>query len=262
MTDMQRLRELMRRLRAPVGGCPWDLGQSFASLVPHTLEEAYEVAEVIASGDLRELPAELGDLLFQIIFYCQLGEEQGSFGFDEVMAALDHKLVSRHPHVFGDAKVTDASQVASAWEARKAHERSARSHGASVSELDDVPLSLPALSRARKLQKRAARVGFDWPDAAGPWAKLREESDELAQAVAEGEPAAIEAELGDLLFAVVNLARHLGTDAEAALRAANRKFEHRFRHIETAVAARGRTLEDCDLATLDALWDEAKRAGL
>jgi len=262
MSDLNRLRELMRRLRAPQGGCPWDLEQTFTSLVPHTVEEVYEVADVIASGELADLPAELGDLLFQILFYSQLGEEQGRFTLDDVMAALEHKLVSRHPHVFGDAQVSDASEVAAAWEARKAGERSARRVGGQVSELDDVPQSLPALSRARKLQKRAARVGFDWPDVSGPWAKLKEESEELAQAAVSGERAEIEAELGDLLFAAVNLARHLDTDPEAALRAANRKFEGRFRHIEMALAARGQQLQCCDLATLDALWDEAKRAGL
>ena len=259
MSDLHRLRELMRRLRAPEGGCPWDLEQTFASLVPHTVEEVYEVADVIANGDLRDLPAELGDLLFQILFYSQLGEEQGHFSLDDVMQALEHKLVSRHPHVFGDTEVTDASEVALAWEARKARERSV---GGMVSELDDVPLALPALSRARKLQKRAARVGFDWPDVSGPWAKVREESDELAQAAAGNDKLEIEAELGDLLFAVVNLARHLDTDPEAALRAANHKFERRFRHIEERVAARGLTLEKCDLTSLDELWDEAKRAGL
>ncbi len=261
MTDLRRLRELMRRLRAPQGGCPWDLEQTFSSLVPHTIEEAYEVADVIASGELRELPGELGDLLFQILFYSQLGEEQDSFSLDDVMAALDHKLVSRHPHVFGDTQVADAAAVAGAWEARKASERSMRNAGATISELDDVPLALPALSRARKLQKRAARVGFDWPDASGPWAKLREESVELEQAVAAGDRAEIEAELGDLLFAVVNLARHLHTDPEAALRAANQKFERRFRHIEAALATRGHAMQSLDLATLDTLWDEAKRAG-
>lgn len=261
MSDLNRLRELMRRLRAGEGGCPWDLEQTFSSLVPHTIEEVYEVADVIASGDLRELPAELGDLLFQILFYSQLGEEQGRFSLDDVMAALAHKLVSRHPHVFGDAQVADASAVAQAWEVRKAGERLARSAGVMISELDDVPLALPALSRARKLQKRAARVGFDWPDVSGPWAKLREESRELEDAAAHGDRAAIEAELGDLLFAVVNLARHLDTDPEAALRAANQKFERRFRHIEAALASRGERMEGSDLATLDTLWDEAKRAG-
>ena len=262
MSDLHRLRELMQRLRAPQGGCPWDLEQTFVSLVPHTIEEAYEVADVIACGELRELPAELGDLLFQVLFYSQLGEEQGRFSLDDVMAALEHKLVSRHPHVFGAAPMADASAVAAVWEARKADERSARKAGARPSELDDVPLSLPALSRAHKLQKRAARVGFDWPDAAGPWSKLHEESAELAQAATVGDHADIEAELGDLLFAAVNLARHLNTDPEVALRAANRKFELRFRFIEAAVAADGKTLEQCDLATLDAVWDEAKRAGL
>lgn len=262
MADLQRLRNLMQRLRAPEGGCPWDLEQTFASLVPHTLEEAYEVADVIARGDFEQLPGELGDLLFQVLFYSQLGEEQGRFGMDDVLRTLDHKLVSRHPHVFGDERLADAAEVASAWEARKARERGARQPRSLSSELDDVPSALPALSRARKLQKRAARVGFDWPDASGPWSKLREETDELAQAVAHADRAEIEAELGDLLFAAVNLARHLDIDAEAALRAANAKFERRFRYIETAVAARGRRLEDSALTELDALWDAAKQSGL
>ena len=262
MSDLHRLRELMRRLRAPHGGCPWDLKQTFATLVPHTIEEAYEVADVIATGDLGELPAELGDLLFQILFYSQLGEEQGRFALDDVMSALEHKLVSRHPHVFGDAPMSDAAAVVTQWEASKACERLARQQGGMLSELADVPQSLPALSRAGKLQKRAARVGFDWPDVSGPWQKVHEESAELAAAVALGEQADIEAELGDLLFAVVNLARHLDTDPEGALRAANRKFERRFHYIEAAVAARGQRLEHCDLETLDALWDAAKSAGL
>ncbi|MBK8960812.1 MAG: nucleoside triphosphate pyrophosphohydrolase [Proteobacteria bacterium] len=259
MADLQRLQQLMRRLRAPVGGCPWDLEQTFASLVPHTLEEAYEVADAIARGDFEHLPGELGDLLFQVIFYSQLGEERALFAMDDVIHALESKLVTRHPHVFGDVQASDAHEVAQAWEARKARERSARPGQVASSELDDVPLSLPALSRARKLQKRAARVGFDWPDVSGPWSKLREETEELAQAATRGEQ---EAELGDLLFAAVNLARHLDIDPEAALRGANARFERRFRHIESAVAGRGRQLEDCDLGTLDALWDEAKQAGL
>lgn len=262
MSDLHRLRELMRRLRAPQGGCPWDREQTLSSLVPHTLEEAYEVADVIARDELAELPAELGDLLFQIVFYSQLGEEQGAFTLDDVVSAIEHKLVVRHPHVFDDTSVADASAVATEWEARKASERRARSAGLMSSELDDVPLSLPALSRARKLQKRAARVGFDWPDVAGPWQKLHEEVAELAQAMAEGEAAAMEAELGDLLFTAVNLARHLDIDPEAALRGANRKFENRFRHIEVAVAARGLRLEQCELTALDSLWDEAKHAGI
>ncbi len=249
----------MRRLRAPVGGCPWDLEQTFASLVPHTLEEAYEVADAIARSDFEHLPGELGDLLFQVIFYSQLGEERALFAMDDVIHALESKLVTRHPHVFGDVQASDANEVALAWEARKASERSARPGQAAPSELDDVPLSLPALSRARKLQKRAARVGFDWPDVSGPWSKLREETEELAQAATRGDQ---EAELGDLLFAAVNLARHLDIDPEAALRGANARFERRFRHIESAVAGRGRQLQDCDLGTLDALWDEAKQAGL
>ncbi len=262
MPDLQRLQQLMRQLRSPLSGCPWDLEQTFASLVPHTLEEVYEVAEVIATGELTELPTELGDLLFQILFYSQLGEEQGLFTLNDVLSALEHKLVSRHPHVFGTASAPDAAAVVMQWEAGKALERRARQRGAVLSELDDVPQALPALSRARKLQKRAARVGFDWPDVSGPWQKVREESTELELAIAQGERAEIESELGDLLFAVVNLARHLDTDPEAALRAANRKFERRFRYVETSLSARDLRMEQCDLRTLDELWDGAKREGL
>ncbi len=262
MADLYRLQALMRQLRAPQGGCPWDLEQTFSSLVPHTIEEAYEVAEVITSGKLSELPAELGDLLFQIVFYSQLGEEQALFTLDDVLLALEHKLVRRHPHVFAAAPTPDAATVVMQWEEGKARERREREPGMASSELDDVPLALPALSRARKLQKRAARVGFDWPDIAGPWQKLREESTELEAAVALNDRAGIESELGDLLFTVVNLARHLGADPEAALRAANHKFERRFRYIETAVALRGQHLAQCDLTLLDALWDAAKREGL
>lgn len=262
MSNLHRLQQLMRQLRAPQGGCPWDRAQTFATLVPHTIEEVYEVADVIATGELGELPGELGDLFFQILFYSQLGEEQGRFTLDDVLTALEHKLVSRHPHVFGAAPVLEAATVVAQWEAGKARERRARQPGLALSELDDVPQSLPALSRARKLQKRAARVGFDWPDIAGPWQKVREESAELEAAIAHGEHADIESELGDLLFAVVNLARHLDIDPEAALRAANRKFERRFRYIETVVVTRGQRLEQVDFSMLDGLWDAAKREGL
>lgn len=263
MGDVERLRTIMRALRDPSRGCPWDREQTFASIVPHTLEEAYEVADAIESGALDALPAELGDLLFQVVFYCQLGEEDGLFDWDTVVAAIADKLVERHPHVFADASATDAEAVTERWEASKAAERRRATPG-HASELDDVPLALPALTRARKLQRRAARVGFDWPDAGGAWAKIREELDELAEATdtAAGGKAAIAEECGDLLFAVVNLARHLDCDPEAALRAANAKFERRFRSVESALAERGERAEDAGLDALDALWNEAKQRGL
>lgn len=263
MGDVERLRTIMRALRDPSRGCPWDREQTFASIVPHTLEEAYEVADAIESGALDALPGELGDLLFQVVFYCQLGEEGGLFDWDTVVAAIAEKLVERHPHVFADARAADAEAVTERWEAAKAAERRRATPG-EASELDDVPLALPALTRARKLQRRAARVGFDWPDAGGAWAKIREELDELAEAAgsATGGEAAIAEECGDLLFAVVNLARHLDCDPEAALRAANAKFERRFRSVESALAERGERAEDAGLDVLDALWDEAKQRGL
>ncbi len=261
MSDLQKLRDLMRTLRAPEDGCPWDRAQSFTSIVPHTLEEAYEVADVIESGRLDALPSELGDLLFQVIFYCQLGEEEGRFTLDAVVRKLEDKIVRRHPHVFDNAHAPDAEAVSTAWEVLKAGERRARRSGAVVGELDDVPLDLPALTRARKLQKRAARVGFDWPDGTGAWHKLGEEVSELRDAAERGADADVEEELGDLLFAVVNVARHLGFDPEATLRSANRKFERRFRFIEAELRAQGSSAEEATAEHMDRLWDAAKRAG-
>ena len=262
MSDLHTLRGLMRVLRAPDGGCPWDRAQTFASIVPHTLEEAYEVADVIESGRLDELPSELGDLLFQVIFYCQLGEEVGRFSLDDVMHELAAKLTRRHPHVFENTRAADAKDSSKHWETFKAGERRARSRGESLSELDDVPSDLPALTRARKLQKRAARVGFDWSDATGAWQKVDEEVAELRDAAARATDAEVDEELGDLLFAVVNVARHLGRDPETALRAANRKFERRFKFIESELRAEGSSVEDADLARMDQLWDAAKHADL
>ncbi len=258
MADLSNLRRLMRALRDTHSGCPWDLAQSWDTIVPHTLEEAYEVADVIESGEFGLLPGELGDLLFQVVFYCQLGEEQERFAFEDVVAAIEHKLIERHPHVFGAESGADIEQVAGRWEALKAAERRAR---AAASELDDVPLALPALSRARKIQKRAARVGFDWPDIDGAWAKLDEELAELAEArAADQDPEAVIAEFGDLLFSAVNVGRHLGIDAEGALRAATARFEQRFRHLESALAARGVRPEEAGEALLEELWEAAKRA--
>lgn len=260
--SIEDLLELMRRLREPAGGCPWDREQTLASLVKHTLEEAYEVADVIERGDLTHLPGELGDLLFQVVFYAQIGAEEGRFDFRSVVAAIHAKLVHRHPHVFGsEVALTSANAQADAWETLKAEERK-RGHEA-TSELDDVPLGLPALSRASKLQRRAARVGFDWVSADPVFAKIQEEIAELRAAIADGAPTAAQTEeLGDLLFAVVNLGRHLGIDAEQAMRAANAKFERRFRHIESQLADQGLTPSSTTLTVMDALWEDAKRRGL
>jgi ATP diphosphatase len=249
-----RLLALMQRLRDPLDGCPWDREQTPASLVRHTLEEAYEVADCIEREDWEALPAELGDLLFQVVFQAQIGAEEGRFDFDGIVERLIDKLTRRHPHVFGDEPVLDAAAQTARWEQIKAAER-----GSASSTLDDVPAALPALTRATKLQQRAARVGFDWPALPPVRAKLSEETTELDAALASGEATAIAHELGDVLFSCVNLARHLGLDAEAALRDANRRFETRFRAIEHAAAARGRSVADLDAAALDALWEEAKR---
>lgn len=255
-----RLRELlavMNRLRDPVDGCPWDLEQTFASIVPHTIEEAYEVADCIERDDLEQLPGELGDLLFQVVFYAQIASEQDRFCFDDVVAAITAKLIARHPHVFGDAEPVDALEQTRRWEQQKARER--RRRNVSAGTLDDVPLGLPALTRARKLQQRASRVGFDWPDIRGVVAKVSEEFVEVEQAVADGEPQQISEEIGDLLFACVNWARHLGVDPESALRAASGKFERRFAYIEQALSEQGVAIESAALAQMDQLWDAAKQ---
>jgi MazG family protein len=252
---------VMRQLRDPDRGCPWDRAQDYRSLVKHTLEEAYEVADAVERGAWTELASELGDLLFQVVFYAQIATERGDFDFEAVVGAIRTKLLRRHPHVFGDATVGSAAAQSVAWEDHKAMERRAR--GAAVSELDDVPVALPGLSRAAKLQKRAARSGFDWSDLAPVLAKVDEELDELRRAVAEGAaPSELNAEVGDVLFAVVNVARHLELDPEQAIRATNAKFERRFRYIEGALAAEGRRPADSSLAELDALWEAAKRAGM
>ncbi|MFK3910366.1 nucleoside triphosphate pyrophosphohydrolase [Pseudomonas monteilii] len=258
---------LMARLRHPQYGCPWDLKQNYASIVKHTLEEAYEVADTIERGDFAHLEGELGDLLFQVVYYSQLAHEEGRFAFAEVVDGITRKLIRRHPHVFPtgdlhaplDTPRLSEDQVKARWEAIKAEERAEKGVPEQLSLLDDVPAALPALSRATKLQKRAAQVGFDWPDALPVLDKVREELDEVLQAMAEGDADAIEDELGDLLFATANLARHLKQDPENALRRANRKFERRFRFIEQALRDSARPFEDCTLDELDALWGEAKR---
>jgi len=261
------LLHLMARLRDPQYGCPWDLKQNYASIVPHTIEEAYEVADAIERGDFEHLQGELGDLLFQVVYYSQLAREEGRFEFDGVVDSITRKLIRRHPHVFPtgelyapvDTPSLSEAQVKSRWEEIKAEERAEKSQPEQLSLLDDVPAALPALSRAAKLQKRAATVGFDWPAALPVLDKVREELDEVLQAMADGDADALEDEIGDLLFAAVNLARHLKHDPEHALRRANRKFERRFRFIEQALRDSGRPIEDCNLDELDALWGEAKR---
>ena len=268
MYQLNDLLHLMARLRDPQHGCPWDLQQDYASIVPHTLEEAYEVADAIESGDFEHLPGELGDLLFQVVYYSQLAQEEGRFDFATVVDAITRKLVRRHPHVFSDGDLygsldlprLDEVAIKHRWEEIKAEERAERSAAPEqLSLLDDVPGALPALSRAAKLQKRTAQVGFDWPDALPVVDKVREELDEVLEAMSENDPEAIAEELGDLLFVTVNLARHLKVDPENALRAANRKFERRFRFIEQALRKAGRPIEQCDLEELDALWGEAKK---
>ncbi|MCE5988965.1 nucleoside triphosphate pyrophosphohydrolase [Pseudomonas sp. LM20] len=264
---LEDLLHLMARLRDPQYGCPWDLKQNYASIVPHTIEEAYEVADTIERGDFEHLQGELGDLLFQVVYYSQLAREEGRFEFDGVVDSITRKLIRRHPHVFPtgelyapvDTPSLSEAQVKSRWEEIKAEERAEKSQPEQLSLLDDVPAALPALSRAAKLQKRAATVGFDWPAALPVLDKVREELDEVLQAMANGDADALEDEIGDLLFATVNLARHLKHDPEHALRRANRKFERRFRFIEQALRDSGRPIEDCNLDELDALWGEAKR---
>jgi len=252
---IERLLSIMARLRDPKRGCPWDLEQDFRSIAPHTLEEAYEVADAIEREDLAALRDELGDLLFQVAFHARLASERGAFTFDDVVEAICDKLVRRHPHVFGDAVVADAVEQTRAWERMKRDERAAR--GASDA-LADLPVDLPALTRARKLGARAADAGFDWPDAGGPRAKIDEELAELDRAVGAGDFAGREAELGDLLFSIVNLARHLRVDPEAALRGANLRFARRYRHLEQELTRLGQPAAGAPPELLDRLWAAAK----
>jgi ATP diphosphatase len=242
--SLAELVAIMERLRDPVSGCEWDREQTFATIAPYTIEEAYEVADAIRRGDLEALKDELGDLQLQVVYHARIAEELGAFDVDDVMAAISAKMIRRHPHIFGDASASPG------WEALKAAERD---DGADRSALADVALALPALKRAEKLQSRASRVGFDWPDAAGPRAKIDEELGELD--AAGGEPERIH-ELGDLLFSVVNYARHLGIDPETALREANERFETRFRRVEETS---DKPLKDMNIDALEALWQRAKR---
>jgi nucleoside triphosphate diphosphatase len=265
--DIGRLLDIMAALRTPKTGCPWDLEQNFSTIAPYTLEEAYEVADAIARGDLTDLKEELGDLLLQVVFHARMAEEQRAFDFGDVVQAITEKLIRRHPHVFARVFNNERSQtpqtVEGLWERIKAEEKAARNGGRSEGALAGVPVGLPALTRALKLQQKAGKVGFDWNDPRAVLRKIREEADEIEAALDDGTGAPggtsdAAAEVGDLLFAAVNLARHLHADPEALLRQTNRKFERRFGSIERALAAKGKAPQDSSLAEMDALWDEAK----
>ncbi len=256
--SIDRLRAIMAALRDPERGCPWDREQTWATIAPHTLEEAYELADAIERGDASHVRDELGDLLFQVVFQARIAEERGLFDLDSVAAAISDKLERRHPHVFGSATVRSTAEQARAWEEHKAAER--RAAGIAVGTLDGVALGLPALTRAAKLGRRAAGVGFDWSRAADVLAKIDEERRELERALDGGEAAAVEEELGDLLFSIAQFARHAGVDPEAALRSANAKFERRFRHMESSLAEQGRTPAGASADELETLWAKAKQA--
>jgi nucleoside triphosphate diphosphatase len=253
-----RLIEIMAALRNPEGGCPWDLEQTFATIAPYTVEEAYEVADAIERDHLGDLKEELGDLLLQVVFHARMAEEQGLFDFAAVAEAINDKMIRRHPHVFADETFADVTEQSAAWETIKAQERAHKQRATSI--LDDVPIGLPGLTRAVKLTKRAARVGFDWPSTREVIAKLQEELAELQAEIDAGDAAKAREEMGDLLFVCANLARKLDVEPEDALRATNAKFMRRFNFIERKLAAKGRTPDQSNLAEMDGLWDEAKRA--
>lgn len=253
------LLDIMRRLRDPQTGCPWDLEQTFATIAPYTVEEAYEVADAIANGTMDELADELGDLLFQVVFHAQMAKEAGAFDFKDVADAITAKMIRRHPHVFGDAEARSSAEQTEAWEQIKAVERASREAPA-PSVLDGIPIGLPALTRALKLSRRAARVGFVWPSMTEVLAKLREEISELEAEVAAGDLEKARRELGDMLFVCANIARELDVDPEACLRETNNKFVRRFGHVERTLKAAGSSPEQSDLAEMDRLWDEAKAA--
>ena len=264
--DISRLIEIMATLRTPGSGCPWDLEQDFASIAPYTIEEAYEVADAIARGDLDDLRDELGDLLLQVVFHARMAEEQDAFSFGDVVEAITRKMIRRHPHVFADkdGRLTP-SDVRDAWDRIKAEEKADRAarrpsrEAARKSLLSGVKAGQPALTRAMELQRKASSVGFDWNDPRAVLHKIREEADEIEAALDRGDADELAGETGDLLFALVNLARHVGADPDLALRGANAKFERRFGYIEQQLAARGRSLESASLTEMDALWNEAKR---
>lgn len=256
------LLEIMHKLRQPEGGCPWDVEQTFETIAPYTIEEAYEVDEAIRNNDMPSLCDELGDLLFQAVFHAQMAKEAGHFSFSDVVQGVSEKMVRRHPHVFGDASIEDADAQTSAWEQQKARERAekAASEGRIPSALDGVTPGLPSLLRAIKLQNRAARVGFDWPETSMVVDKISEESQELLHEIENGgNRTKVKEEFGDLLFVISNLARHFKLDPEECLRDANAKFERRFRGVEAKLADQGKTAEQSDLAEMDALWDAVKQ---
>ncbi|TAL77112.1 MAG: nucleoside triphosphate pyrophosphohydrolase [Beijerinckiaceae bacterium] len=263
--DIAKLLEIMAALRTPGTGCPWDLEQDFQTIAPYTIEEAYEVADAIARNDLADLKDELGDLLLQVVFHARMAEEQNAFDFAAVVDAIIAKMLRRHPHVFGETRDLSAEAVKGLWSKIKAEEKAARRHTRAaapdedVGLLADVPLALPGLTRAVKLQSKASTVGFDWNDPRAVLAKIREETDEIEDALAKGDKAEVCAEIGDLLFAVANLARHLNGDPESAIRLTNAKFERRFAFIEAELGRRGIALKDAGLAEMDVLWNEAKR---
>ncbi len=258
--DIGRLIEIMAALRTPKTGCPWDLEQDFASIAPYTLEEAYEVTDAVARNNLDDLEDELGDLLLQVVFHARMAQEQSAFDFGDVVEAITTKLIRRHPHVFGEEKAENPQAVKGLWEDIKAEEKREKAANGRLAEdgaLAGVPVALPALTRALKLQAKASRVGFDWNDPRAVLRKIREEADEIEAEIDNNEAGAA-AEVGDLLFAAVNLARHLHADPEALLRLSNQKFERRFSAIEQALAAQGKSPQQSTLAEMDALWDEAK----
>jgi tetrapyrrole methylase family protein/MazG family protein/ATP diphosphatase len=255
---LDRLLQIMVRLRDPQRGCPWDLQQTFSTIAPYTIEEAYEVADAIERNQTGELCDELGDLLFQVVFHARMAEEAGQFAFADVVAAICDKLERRHPHIFGTAERSSPELTATAWEEHKRRERAAGGKGV----LDGIPKALLALTRAEKLGKRAAHVGFDWPDATGALDKLEEELAELRCEVASGNAAALQSEVGDVLFSVVNLCRYLRVDPEAALRSSNAKFERRFAYIEQELAKSGSAPQQASLEQMDGLWERSKQLGL
>jgi ATP diphosphatase len=268
--DISRLIEIMAALRAPVTGCPWDIEQNFQTIAPYTIEEAYEVADAIARGELDDLRQELGDLLLQVVYHAQMAKEAGEFDFGDVVQAITTKMIRRHPHVFGDEEARGAGMAKGMWESIKAEEKAEKrearvargqdpeDHGSGF--LDGVPVAFPALTRALKLQEKAARVGFDWKEAAPILDKIEEEIGELRDAMASADQAAIQDEFGDVLFALVNFGRHLGIDSEAALSGTNEKFRTRFHHVERELESSGRTLQTATLEEMEALWQQAKGA--
>ena len=254
--ELRRLLDIMAALRAPGTGCPWDQVQTYATIAPYTIEEAYEVADAITRRDFADLPDELGDLLFQVVFHARMAEEEGRFAFADVARSIADKMIRRHPHVFAEAAIRDAGAQTEAWEAQKRRERAAK---AQSGVLAGIPVALPALTRAQKLAARAARVGFDWPDAGAVLEKLDEETAELRAELASADPARLQDEVGDMLFVLVNLARKLDLDAEACLRHANAKFERRFNAVEALFAAEGRGLAETSLDEMEVAWGAVKK---